>query len=280
MIQNIIMYHSKSNKSFSVSLFGAVFIYRYLYYNELVTNNELQKTIEKYLCHRNEGAYGIYELMHKLLLFEIFYEVFNQKILNNDIDGTALESDLLQNFLKIGYIYTQINILCKLFDRMSNTLSLSTLFVNTKNLLPKNSEYEEIQKFLETQKIQRKTIYTNKHIQSIKTARNKIICHNDTDANREILLDIRECSKIAFKIYDYFNKYVIKDFDFLSLKEEAFIDNEIEKLSLPFFKNENDKKLFKVNYIKVLHDFNLNCMTFSDMQKFMQETIKVTIKRL
>ena len=235
---------------------------------------EIKQIIEKYLCNK-EGSkgFGIYELMQKLLLFELCYENINQRLLDDNAHGTILESDLLKNMFLIGHSYTQINILGKLFDNDSRSISFINLWKETKDLLIQDEEYEKVKILIENLK-------SNKYLKSIYDARNKIVCHNDNDSNRKLMVDIRNAVIVAFDIYNYFNSFLTKNFDFLTLREEDFLKDEIKKLSLPFFKDESQKIEFEENYKKILNEFNLKYMTFTDVYKLMNATVKVDINVL
>ena len=41
----------------------------------------LVKIIEKYLCCHEVGGYSIYELLQKILIFELCYETLNKRIM-------------------------------------------------------------------------------------------------------------------------------------------------------------------------------------------------------
>lgn len=211
--------------------------------------------------------------MQKLLLFELCYENINKRLLDNNVQGTILESDLLKNMFLIGHSYTQINILGKLFDNDNRSISFINLWKETKDLLIQDEKYEKLKSLIENLK-------SNKYLKSIYNARNKIVCHNDSDSNRKLMIDIRNAVIVAFDIYNYFNFFLTKNFDFLTLREEDFLKDEIEKLSLPFFKDESQKIEFEENYKKILNEFNLKYMTFTDIYKLMNTTVKVDINFL
>lgn len=235
---------------------------------------EISEIIEKYLCSKDgSNGFGIYELMQKLLLFELCYENINKRLLDNTVQGTILESELLKNMFLIGHSYTQINILGKLFDNDKRSISFINLWKETKDKLIQDEKYEKIKKLLEN-------LPSNKCLKSIYNARNKIVCHNDSDSNRQLMIDIKKAVVIAFEIYNYFNSFLSNSFDFLTLREEDFLKQEIEKLSLPFFKDESQKIEFKENYKKIINEFNLKFMTASDIYKLMNATIKVNIKTI
>ena len=235
---------------------------------------EAKEIIAKYLCNKEgSNGFGIYELMQKLLLFELCYENINKRLLDNNVQGTILESDLLKNMFLIGHSYTQINILGKLFDNDNRSISFINLWNDTKDLLIQDEKYEKLKSLIENLK-------SNKYLKSIYNARNKIVCHNDRDSNRKLMIDIRNAVIVAFDIYNYFNSFLTKNFDFLTLREEDFLKDEIEKLSLPFFKDESQKIEFEENYKKILNEFNLKYMTFTDVYKLMNTTVKVDINVL
>lgn len=235
---------------------------------------EAKEIIAKYLCNKEgSNGFGIYELMQKLLLFELCYENINKRLLDNNVQGTILESDLLKNMFLIGHSYTQINILGKLFDNDNRSISFINLWKETKDLLIQDEKYEKLKSLIENLK-------SNKYLKSIYNARNKIVCHNDSDSNRKLMIDIRNAVIVAFDIYNYFNSFLTKNFDFLNLREEDFLKDEIEKLSLPFFKDESQKIEFEENYKKILNEFNLKYMTFTDVYKLMNTTVKVDINVL
>ena len=235
---------------------------------------EAKEIIAKYLCNKEgSNGFGIYELMQKLLLFELCYENINKRLLDNNVQGTILESDLLKNMFLIGHSYTQINILGKLFDNDNRSISFINLWNDTKDLLIQDEKYEKLKSLIENLK-------SNKYLKSIYNARNKIVCHNDSDSNRKLMIDIRNAVIVAFDIYNYFNSFLTKNFDFLTLREEDFLKDEIEKLSLPFFKDESQKIEFEENYKKILNEFNLKYMTFTDVYKLMNTTVKVDINVL
>ena len=243
-------------------------------YNQAIEIKEkLLKTIEKYLCCYEIGGYSIYELLLKILIFEICYETINKKILEKKAEQTILESNIVKNIFLVGHTYTQINILSKLFDFHKQSISFINLWKETKNLLPQNEEYMEIYNIF-------KNLKKDNKLKALKDARDKVVCHNDKDADRNIEIDIRECAIASFKIYNYFNSFIPNKFDFLQLREYSFLNYEVEKLSLPFFKNEDDKEEFKDSYKKVLNDFNLKFMRESDLIKLMEETVKVTVKEI
>lgn len=234
---------------------------------------EAKEIIAKYLCNKEgSNGFGIYELMQKLL-FELCYENINKRLLDNNVQGTILESDLLKNMFLIGHSYTQINILGKLFDNDNRSISFINLWKETKDLLIQDEKYEKLKSLIENLK-------SNKYLKSIYNARNKIVCHNDSDSNRKLMIDIRNAVIVAFDIYNYFNSFLTKNFDFLTLREEDFLKDEIEKLSLPFFKDESQKIEFEENYKKILNEFNLKYMTFTDVYKLMNTTVKVDINVL
>lgn len=235
---------------------------------------EAKEIIAKYLCNKEgSNGFGIYELMQKLLLFELCYENINKRLLDNNVQGTILESDLLKNMFLIGHSYTQINILGKLFDNDNRSISFINLWKETKDLLIQDEKYEKLKSLIENLK-------SNKYLKSIYNARNKIVCHNDSDSNRKLMIYIRNAVIVAFDIYNYFNSFLTKNFDFLTLREEDFLKDEIEKLSLPFFKDESQKIEFEENYKKILNEFNLKYMTFTDVYKLMNTTVKVDINVL
>ena len=235
---------------------------------------EIRQIIEKYLCNKEgSNGFGIYELMQKLLLFELCYENINKRLLDNNEQGTILESNLLKNMFLIGHAYTQINILGKLFDNDNRSISFINLWEETKYKLIQDEKYEKIKNLLEN-------LQSNKYLKSVYDARNKIICHNDSDSNRKLMIDIRNAVIVAFDIYNYFNSFLTKNFDFLTLREEDFLKDELEKLSLPFFKDESQKIEFEENYKKFLNEFNLKYMTFTDVYKLMNATVKVDVNVL
>ncbi len=97
---------------------------------------EIRQIIEKYLCNKEgSNGFGIYELMQKLLLFELCYENINKRLLDNNEQGTILESNLLKNMFLIGHSYTQINILGKLFDNDNRLISFKKLWKKIKDKL-------------------------------------------------------------------------------------------------------------------------------------------------
>ncbi len=235
---------------------------------------EIRQIIEKYLCNKEgSNGFGIYELMQKLLLFELCYENINKRLLDNNEQGTILESNLLKNMFLIGHAYTQINILGKLFDNDNRSISFINLWEETKYKLIQDEKYEKIKNLLEN-------LQSNKYLKSVYDARNKIVCHNDSDSNRKLMIDIRNAVIVAFDIYNYFNSFLTKNFDFLTLREEDFLKDELEKLSLPFFKDESQKIEFEENYKKFLNEFNLKYMTFTDVYKLMNATVKVDVNVL
>ena len=239
---------------------------------DTVNNKEaFVKIIEKYLCCHEVGGYSIYELLQKILIFELCYETLNKRIMEQKATQTILESNLVGNMFMVGHTYTQINILGKLFDPDSRAISFINLWKKTKKLLPHNEQYKIIDDIF-------KNLTRNEKLQALKEARDKVVCHNDEDANRNIEIDIRECAIASFKIYDYFNSFIPNKFDFLEFREYTFLNYELEKLSLPLLKNEGDKKDFIENYQKVLKDFSLKFMKQSDLIRLMEETVKVTIK--
>ena len=244
-----------------------------IYNRTFEIKEELIKTIEKYLCCYEIGGYSIYELLQKILIFEICYETINKKILEKKTEQTILESNIVKNMFLVGHTYTQINILGKLFDPDKRTLSFINLWKETKNLLPQDEKYKEINEIFEN-------LEKNNKLKTLKDARDKVVCHNDKDADRNIEIDIRECAIASFKIYNYFNSFIPNKFDFLQLREYSFLNYEAEKLSLPFLKNEDDIEDFKDNYKTVLKDFNLQFMRESDLIKLMEETVKVTVKKV
>ena len=211
--------------------------------------------------------------MQKLLLFELCYENINKRLLEDNVQGTILESDLLKNMFLIGYSYTQINILGKLFDNDNRAISFINLWKETKDLLIQDEKYEKVKFLIENLK-------SNKYLKSIHDARNKIICHNDNDSNRESMIDIRNAVIITFDIYNYFNSFLTNKFDFLTLREDNFLKNEIKKLSSPFFKDESQKKDFEANYKKILNEFSLKFMTNTDIFELMNSTVKVNFEVL
>ena len=235
---------------------------------------EAKEIITKYLCNKEgSNGFGIYELMQKLLLFELCYENINKRLLDNNVQGTILESNLLKNMFLIGHSYTQINILGKLFDNDKRSISFINLWEETKYKLIQDEKYEKIKNLLEN-------LQSNKYLKSVYDARNKIVCHNDSDSNRKLMIDIRNAVIVAFDIYNYFNSFLTKNFDFLTLREEDFLKDELEKLSLPFFKDESQKIEFEENYKKILNEFNLKYMTFTDVYKLMNATVKVDVNVL
>ena len=235
---------------------------------------EAKEIIAKYLCNKEgSNGFGIYELMQKLLLFELCHENINKRLLDNNVQGTILESNLLKNMFLIGHSYTQINILGKLFDNDKRSISFINLWEETKYKLIQDEKYEKIKNLLEN-------LQSNKYLKSVYDARNKIVCHNDSDSNRKLMIDIRNAVIVAFDIYNYFNSFLTKNFDFLTLREEDFLKDELEKLSLPFFKDESQKIEFEENYKKILNEFNLKYMTFTDVYKLMNATVKVDVNVL
>ena len=228
--------------------------------------------IEKYLCGReNKKGYGIYELMQTLLLFEISYETINKRIIGNQFDASILNSFMLRNILNIGHTYTQINILGKLFDcgkQSENALTLTNLWRDTKNILPQNEHYFELKRFFEG-------LFDDPHLKNIKEARDKVVCHNDSDASKNIEIDIRECAKKAFNIYKLFNSFItINPCEFLDFRSERLLNDELLTLSLPFFADENSKNVFKEQYLNVLNELKLEFLSESDVVKLMEKVVK------
>lgn len=236
--------------------------------------SEIREIIEKYLCNKDgSNGFGIQELMQKLLLFELCYENINKRLLDNTVQGTILESVLLKTYFLIGHSYTQINVLGKLFDNDNRSISFINLWKETKDKLIQDEKYEKIKELLEN-------LPSNKFLKSVYEARNKIICHNDSDSNRRLMIDIKNTVSIAFEIFNFFNSFLSNSFDFLTFREEDFLKQEIEKLSLPFFKDEFQKIEFEENYKKIIKGFNLKFMTSTDIYNLVNTTIEVNIKTL
>ena len=232
-----------------------------------INMSDYKSIIENYLCGReNKKGYGIYEMMQTLLLFEISYETINKRIIGNKFDASILNSYMLRNILNIGHTYTQINILGKLFDcgkQSENALTLTNLWKNVKNILPQNKQYLELKEFFAG-------LFEDQHLKNIKEARDKVICHNDSDASKNIEIDIRECAKKAFNVYNLFNSYLVNNpCEFLDLRSERLLNDELSTLSLPFFADENSKSTFKDNYLNVLDDLGLKYLTESNIINLM-----------
>ena len=172
--------------------------------------------MKKYLCTKEYGGYSIYELLKTMLLFEISYETINHKIMKKDTKNTILDSYILSNVLRIGYTYTQINVLYKLFDFDKQALSFTNLWEEVKSLLPKDKKYNAIQEVLNSLK-------KNQILINIRTARDKIICHNDEDADRQIEIEIRESLILAFRVYKYFTSFIPNSCDFLDYRGQIFL---------------------------------------------------------
>ena len=234
-------------------------------------NDKSIQIIEKYLCTKKDSASSIYDLMQKLLLFELVYETINQRFIKEETAGTFLESQLLNNYFLISYIYVQSNVLAKLLDYDRRTISFINLWREVKDLLKQDDKYFEIKNQIES-------LQNNKCLEKIKTIRDTIICHNDEKSNFKVHVDIREAIILVFKIYGYFNSFITNKFDFLTIREESFLEDEIEKLTHPLFSTEQEKEEFRQNYKKVLEEFGLKYMTVQDIHKLMKETIKVEVK--
>lgn len=230
-------------------------------------NSDYKKIIEKYLCTKDSGGYSIFEMLQKLLLFEICYETMNNNIISKNAKYPILNSYILGNVLKIGHTYTQITILGKVFDFDKRTLSFINLWKEIKTLLPQDDEFKKINETFEK-------ISENKFLKSIKTARDEIICHNDSGADRNVEINIRECVVLAFKIYKYFASFIPNICDFLDYRSEAFLNYELATLSLPFFADDEAKKTFEDNYRKVLHDLGLKYVSESDLIKLCDAIVK------
>lgn len=236
----------------------------------IVNDNSIQ-IIEKYLCNRKDSGSSIYDLMQKLLLFELVYETINQRFIKKETAGSFLESQLLNNYFLISYIYVQSNVLAKLLDYDKRTISFINLWREVKDLLKQDEKYFEIKNQIEN-------LQHNESLEKIKTIRDTIICHNDENSNLEVLVDIREAIVLVFKIYGYFNSFIPNKIDFLTIREESFLEDEIEKLTQPLFSTEQEREEFRQNYKKVLEEFGLKYMTVQDIHKLMKETIKVEVK--
>lgn len=237
----------------------------------MIVNDKSIQIIEKYLCTRKDSNSSIYDLMQKLLLFELVYETINQRFIKKETAGSLLESQLLNNYFLISYIYVQSNVLAKLLDYDKRTISFINLWQETKDLLKQDEKYFEIKNQIES-------LQNNKCLKKIKTIRDTIICHNDENSNLKVLVDIREAVILIFKIYGYFSSFITNKFDFLIMREESFLEDEIEKLTHPLFNKEQEKEEFRQNYKKVLEEFGLKYMTVPDIHKLMKETVKFEIK--
>lgn len=231
------------------------------------------KIIEESFCNKEEGGYSIHKLIEKMIFLELIYGIFISKINTNNSEGTILESQLLQNFFHIGYVYSQINIISKLLDTINHEPnSLYYLWQNTKEMLPKDTKYKEVEKYFENLK-------KDDVLGKIKYVRDKIICHNDKNACKDTDVDLLECTKGIFKIYSYFNGFLsYVDFDFLNLCDESLILDEIKKLQMPFIKTKEDEELFKNKWQEQLNNFDLEIMTFIKKMNLANKYVKVEIR--
>lgn len=227
------------------------------------------KIIESYLCAKEDGGYCIYDIMTKMLVFELGFENITKRLLETETKGTILQSNLLRNMCIIGHTYTQINAIGTLFDTDTRTLSFVNLWKEVKDKLPKDDKYRKIQEILEH-------LQDNEVLKAIKDARNKVVCHNDKDADRHISISIREAIKLAFKVYHYFNSFLSDKYDFITFRSETSLNFELESFEKPFFKNEEEKESFAQDYKAVIKELDLEYMTKKEMQA-LRDSVKVEI---